>query len=75
MTDEDDIILQPLTHASYAGRTLKGIKYQPPPQALDPYELDIETLEEMFDKSHRDLVSTQVVKQISVELMPMQFVN
>ena len=59
LTDEDDIILQPLTHASYAGRTLKkGIKYQPPPQALDPYELDIETLEEMFDKSDRDLVST-----------------
>ncbi len=59
LTDEEDVILQPLTHASYAGRTLKkGIQYQPPPQALDPYELDIEALEEMFENSDRDLVST-----------------
>ena len=59
MTDEDDIIIQPLTHASYAGRTLKkGVQYQPPPQALDPYELDLKSLEDIFDNSDRDLVST-----------------
>ncbi len=59
LTDEEDVIIQPLTHASYAGRTLKkGVQYQPPPQALDPYELDIEALEGMFEKSDRDLVST-----------------
>ena len=59
LADEEDVIIQPLTHASYAGRTLKkGVQYQPPPQALDPYELDIEALEGMFEKSDRDLVST-----------------
>ncbi len=59
LTDEQGVIVQPLTHASYAGRTLKkGIVYQPPPQALDPHEVDIETLKEMFEKSDRDLVST-----------------
>ena len=59
LTDEEGVIIQPLTHASYAGRTLKkGVIYQPPPKALDPHELDIETLEEMFEKSDRDLVST-----------------
>ena len=59
LTDEDDVIIQPLTHASYAGRTLKkGVQYQPPPQALDPYEVNTETLDSMFNESDRDLVST-----------------
>ena len=59
LTDEEGIIVQPLTHASYAGRTLKkGIVYQPPPQALDPHEVDIEALKDMFENSERDLVST-----------------
>ena len=59
LADEEGIIIQPLTHASYSGRTLKkGVQYQPPPQALDPYEMDLETLNEMFQDSDRDLVST-----------------
>ena len=59
LTDEEGIIIQPLTHASYSGRTLKkGVQYQPPPQALDPHQMDLKTLEEMFQNSDRDLVST-----------------
>lgn len=59
LTDEEGIIIQPLTHASYSGRTLKkGVIYQPPPQALDPNEMDLETLKEMLENSDRDLVST-----------------
>ena len=58
LTDEEGIIIQPLTHASYSGRTLKkGVQYQPPPQALDPHEMDLETLKEMLENSDRDLVS------------------
>ena len=59
LTDEQDTIIQPLTHASYAGRTLKkGVTYQPPPAATDPHEMKLETLAEMFENSDRDLVST-----------------
>ena len=59
LTDEEDTIIQPLTHASYAGRTLKkGVTYQPPPPAMDPHEMKLEDLSEMFETSDRDLVST-----------------
>lgn len=59
LTNEDGIIIQPLTHASYAGRTLKkGVEYQPPPAAMDPHELDQSTLADLFATSDRDLVST-----------------
>jgi predicted ribosome quality control (RQC) complex YloA/Tae2 family protein len=59
LTDQEGIIIQPLTHASYAGRTLKkGVLYQPPPAAMDPHDLDKGTLAEMFTASDRDLVST-----------------
>ena len=59
LTDQEGVIIQPLTHASYAGRTLKkGVEYQPPPAAMDPHELDVATLSELFKASDRDLVST-----------------
>ena len=59
LTDQEGVIIQPLTHASYAGRTLKkGVLYQPPPAAMDPHELDQETLANLFATSDRDLVST-----------------
>ena len=59
LTDEEDTIIQPLTHASYAGRTLKkGVTYQPPPPAMDPHEMELEDLSKMFETSDRDLVST-----------------
>ena len=59
LTDEDGVIIQPLTHASYAGRTLKkGVVYIPPPAAMDPHNISEEELSEMFKSSDRDLVST-----------------
>lgn len=59
LTDEEGIIIQPLTHASYAGRTLKkGVAYVPPPAAMDPHTINQKELTEMFQSSDRDLVST-----------------
>jgi len=59
LIDENDVIIQPLTHASYSGRTIKkGEAYIPPPAAIDPHELTLETLKEAFNESDRDLVST-----------------
>lgn len=59
LTDEDDVIVQPLTHASYAGRTLKkGLAYTPPPAAVDPYGLTETELASTLAASDRDLVST-----------------
>ena len=59
LVDQNGIIIQPLTHASYAGRTLKkGVAYTPPPPAVDPYDLSEEDLADRFASSDRDLVST-----------------
>ena len=59
LVDQDGIIIQPLTHASYAGRTLKkGVSYTPPPEAMDPYALDEGSLGALLKESDRDLVST-----------------
>jgi len=59
LMDEHDIIIQPLTHASYSGRTIKkGERYVPPPAAIDPHTLTLESLKTAFDESERDLVST-----------------
>ena len=59
LVDQEGVIVQPLTHASYAGRTLKkGVSYTPPPPAMDPYELDEQSLQQLLDESDRDLVST-----------------
>ena len=59
LMDENDVIIQPLTHASYSGRTIKkGEIYVPPPAAIDPYNLTLDSLNEAFDESDRDLVST-----------------
>ncbi|RZD41157.1 MAG: hypothetical protein CXT70_04985 [Methanobacteriota archaeon] len=59
LVDDEGIIIQPLTHAAYAGRTLKkGVEYSPPPAAMDPFTLDEEGLSELFGDTDRDLVST-----------------
>ena len=59
LVDEEGTIIQPLTHASYAGRTLKkGVAYTPPPAAMNPYSLTKEELGEILTTSDRDLVST-----------------
>jgi len=59
LVDDEGIIIQPLTHAAYAGRTLKkGVEYSPPPAAMNPFTLDEEGLGELFANTDRDLVST-----------------
>ena len=59
LVDQEGVIIQPLTHASYAGRTLKkGVEYAPPPPAMDPYQLDEAALQALLNDSDRDLVST-----------------
>ena len=59
LVDQDGVIIQPLTHASYAGRTLKkGVEYTPPPPATDPYDLTESSLSDILLSSDRDLVST-----------------
>ena len=59
LLDESDVIIQPLTHATYRDRTLKrGEPYQPPPPALDPHGLAAEDLKGILEASQRNLAST-----------------
>ena len=59
LTDGDDTIIQPLTHASYADRTLKrGIIYNPPPAAENPYDLNFESFKDLMNSSDRNLGRT-----------------
>ena len=59
LADGNDIIIQPLTHATYADRTLKkGIEYTPPPAARDPYQLDFDEFKELMLSSDRNLGRT-----------------
>jgi len=59
LTDGEDMIIQPLTHASYADRTLKkGVQYSPPPAAQNPYELDFDSFSQLMKSSDRSLGRT-----------------
>ena len=59
LLDDSGIIIQPLTHAKYASRTLKkGVEYNPPPESLDPRTLDRSKLNEILDGSDSDLIRT-----------------
>ena len=59
LLDEDGVIIQPLTHAKYASRSLKrGVQYVPPPAAVDPREIDREKLDKLLDESDDDLIRT-----------------
>ncbi len=59
LLDNEDVIIQPLTHANYASRTLKrGVKYVSPPPAIDPREIDREKLNQLLDGSNDDLIRT-----------------
>ena len=59
LTDGEDMIIQPLTHATYADRTLKkGVQYSPPPAAQDPYELDFDSFCQLMNSSDRSLGRT-----------------
>ena len=59
LTDGEDMIIQPLTHATYADRTLKkGVQYSPPPAAQDPYELDFDSFCLLMNSSDKSLGRT-----------------
>ena len=59
LTDGEDMIIQPLTHATYADRTLKkGVQYSPPPAAQDPYDLDFDSFSQLMNSSDRSLGRT-----------------
>ena len=59
LTDSNDLIIQPLTHATYADRTLKkGVKYLPPPAAVNPILLSKEELTNILVNSDRNLGRT-----------------
>ena len=59
LLDEQGIIIQPLTHAKYASRSLKrGVQYVPPPAAVDPREIDRKKLDKLLDESDDDLIRT-----------------
>ena len=59
LLDENDVIIQPLTHAKYASRTLKkGVAYTPPPETLDPRDMDRAMLDSLLDDSEHDLIRT-----------------
>ncbi len=59
LTDGEDMIIQPLTHATYADRTLKkGVQYSPPPAAQDPYELDFDSFCQLMNSSDKSLGRT-----------------
>ena len=59
LLDGNDVILQPLTHAKYASRALKrGEPYTPPPETLDPRELDRNGLDNLLDNSDHSLIRT-----------------
>ncbi len=59
LLDDNDVIIQPLTHAKYASRALKrGELYTPPPETLDPRELDKSGLDKLLDDSDHSLIRT-----------------
>ena len=59
LLDDEGVIMQPLTHAKYASRSLKrGEVYVPPPATVDPRELSRSSLDELLDASDSDLIRT-----------------
>ena len=59
LLDDKDVIIQPLTHAKYASRSLKsGENYTPPPATVDPRNLNQAELDELLDSSDHSLIRT-----------------
>ncbi|HJN69823.1 MAG TPA: NFACT family protein, partial [Candidatus Thalassarchaeaceae archaeon] len=57
LLDDKDVIIQPLTHAKYASRSLKsGENYTPPPATVDPRNLNQAELDELLDSSDHSLI-------------------
>ena len=65
LCQEDGMIIQPLTHATYADRTLKkGHIYAPPPASKDPHELTVKDLSQILTNSEKNLVATLGAKEV-----------
>ena len=59
LLDDNGVIIQPLTHAKYASRSLKrGVAYSPPPETVDPRNMDRSALDSLLDGSEHDLIRT-----------------
>ena len=59
LLDDNGVIIQPLTHAKYASRSLKrGVAYAPPPETVDPRNMDRSALDSLLDGSQHDLIRT-----------------
>jgi predicted ribosome quality control (RQC) complex YloA/Tae2 family protein len=59
LLDQDGVIIRPLTHAKYASRSLKnGEIYSPPPEAVDPRNLNRVSLDEILNGSDHALIRT-----------------
>lgn len=59
LLDQNGVIIQPLTHAKYASRSLKkGEIYSPPPEAVDPRNLNRASLDGILDGSDHALIRT-----------------
>ena len=59
LLDDNGVIIQPLTHAKYASRSLKrGVAYSPPPETVDPRNMDRSALDSLLDGSQHDLIRT-----------------
>ena len=59
LLDGNGVIIQPLTHAKYASRSLKqGVAYAPPPETVDPRNMDRLALDNLLDGSEHDLIRT-----------------
>jgi predicted ribosome quality control (RQC) complex YloA/Tae2 family protein len=65
LCQEDGMIIQPLTHATYADRTLKkGHIYAPPPASKDPHELTVKDISQILANSEKNLVATLGSKEV-----------
>ena len=59
LLDDEDVIIQPLTHVKYASRSLKrGEQYIPPPETVDPRGLDRAELDSILDESNHSMIRT-----------------
>ena len=59
LCDENDVIIQPITHVKYKDRVLKkGEVYTPPPPSLDPTEVTEKQLDEILTTSEKNIAAT-----------------
>ena len=63
LVDNQEKIIQPLTHAKYSTRSLKrGFEYSPPPEAFNPRKMERKDLEKLLHNSEHDLIRTLAVR-------------